>query len=80
MVQLLHPSKAILLALKVGVTKWMDWMDMDLDPNGWIKKGPLVHYNSLFFFLDFNGWIIHPIHKSKCIIFLNNSEILNFIN
>jgi len=22
----------------VGVAKWMDWMDMDLNPNGWIKK------------------------------------------
>ena len=34
----------------VGLAKWMDWMDMDLDPNGWIKKGPLIHYNPLLFF------------------------------
>jgi len=20
------------------VAKWMDWMDIDLDPNGWMKK------------------------------------------
>jgi len=33
------------------VAKWMDLMDMDLDPDGWIKKGPLVHYNQLLFFL-----------------------------
>jgi len=29
----------------------MDQIDMDLDPNRWIKKDSLVHYNSLLFFL-----------------------------
>ncbi|AES96074.1 hypothetical protein MTR_5g032950 [Medicago truncatula] len=27
------------MGLQLGVAKWMDWMDMDLDLNGWIKKG-----------------------------------------
>jgi len=24
--------------LRLGVAKWMVWIDMDLDENGWIKK------------------------------------------
>lgn len=44
--------------ITIGVAKWMDWMVMNLDLNGWIKKGPLVHYNPLFFFVKKN----HPIH------------------
>jgi hypothetical protein len=73
--------------LCLGVAKWMDWMDMDLDPSGWIKKGSLVHYNPLFCFLKKN----HPIHPIrinfirsinqsvlfflKCIIFLEKCII-----
>jgi len=44
---LIPPENNSLSLYYVGVAKWMD---MDLDPNGRIKKGPLVHYNPLFFF------------------------------
>ena len=44
----------------LGVVKWMHWMDMDLDFNGWIKKGQLVHYNLLFFLIKKN-YLIEPL-------------------
>jgi hypothetical protein len=39
--------------------KWMVWMDMDLDVNGWIKKYPWFLFNPLNLFETIQS---NPIH------------------